>query len=143
MILKRFNNESYIEVNGEGGAAKEVSSLGVGQVLSGEGDFFGGDLVALYVRDAKIFIRAKDAILDTLDSSLVIKYEHLDGGGTQFYISGVGGSVRIVYESWWKNFPLASPAYEYPEDKERDFCAFVIYVINNSEAKKTYIKEFS
>lgn len=81
MILKRFNNESYIEVNGEGGAAKEASSLGVGQVLAGEGDFFGGDLVALYVRDAKLFIRAKDAILDTLDSSLVIKYEHLDRGG--------------------------------------------------------------
>ena len=84
MIFKRFNNESYIEVNGEGGAAKEVSSLGVGQVLSGEGDFFGGDLVALYVRDAKLFIRAKDAILDALDSSLVIKYEHLDGGVLNF-----------------------------------------------------------
>lgn len=143
MIFKRFNKESFIEVNGMGGVAKEIFSLGDGQILSGEGDFFGEDLVALYVKNAKIFILAKNTIVDVLDSSLVVKYEHIDGAGTQFYISGAGGSEKIIYESWWKKFPLASLVYGYPEDKERDFCAFVVYMISNDEAKENYIKEFS
>ncbi|WP_217467943.1 hypothetical protein [Achromobacter pulmonis] len=121
MIFKRFNKESFIEVNGMGGAAKEIFSLGDGQILSGEGDFFGEDLVALYVKNAKIFILAKNTIVDVLDSSLVVKYEHIDGGVLNS-ISLVPVALKKLFTNLGgKNFLLLPLLMDIPRIKSETF----------------------
>jgi len=143
MILRRFTSNSYIYVDEMDGGFRESASLAEGLALSGEGDFVGGNLVALYVSDAKLLLRVSDKVINLQDPVLELKYKHIDGGITQFFAADADFEVEISYESWWRNFPLASPAYGMPEDKELDFCAFVVYIVNSEVARGNYMKEYS